>query len=72
MAFPLSVTRALDRKEASATRRLASHYAAIKELESELAEIRSARTNGKKAKLPKTIGKLRITKQDHVLAAVSF
>jgi hypothetical protein len=71
MPLPLSVSRALDRKEATATRRLASHYAAIQELENELAEIRSARTNGTKVKLPKVIGKLRVTKQDHVLAAVS-
>jgi hypothetical protein len=77
MAIPISAAKALDRKEASATRRLASLYTAIKEIETELAEIRTARatlshpTNGKKVKLPKIIGDLRVTKKDHVLAAVS-
>src|ERR1700731_1674957 len=60
--IPISAAKALDRKEASATRRLASLYASIKEIENELAEIRNAKaalsqpTNGKKVKLPKIIG----------------
>jgi hypothetical protein len=77
MALPISAAKTLERKEASATRRLAARYLAVKETEAELAEIRKARvslsqpTNGKKIKLPKAAGTLRITRKDHVFAAVS-
>jgi hypothetical protein len=77
MALPISAAKTLERKEARATRRLASLHVAIKEIEAELVEIRNAKaaisqpTNGKKITLPKVIGNLRVTKKDHVLAAVS-
>jgi hypothetical protein len=78
MALPISTAKTLERKEASAARRLASLRLAVEETEAELAAIRQAKTalsqpkNGKKIKLPKVIGTLRVTKKDHVLAAVSW
>jgi hypothetical protein len=77
MALPLSTAKVLNRKEAMAIRRIAALDAATQKVRTELAEIREAKaalsqpTNGNKIKLPKIIGHLRVTKKDHVLAAVS-
>jgi hypothetical protein len=76
MAIPSSAAKLLKRKEDTARRRRAALQAALWQVEAEIAEIENAKVtlsqsvNGKKPKLPKILGNVKVTKKDRVLSAL--
>lgn len=73
MAVPISAAKRLQRKEASAQRRIEELREALREAEEELIAIKAARSalsEGRKADIRGILGEVRPSQKDHVLEAI--